>query len=121
MTCDGFYNPLAMDIEQKIQELKRRDYLAEEGGGKERRERQHKEGKMSARERISSCLTRVRSKKPIDSSLTAPTTLGWLSANITAMVLSPVTGASMGAWYLFSRRTSRYSGAHSPRPTPARS
>jgi len=52
MTCDGFYNPLAMDIEQKIQELKRRDYLAEEGGGKERRERQHKEGKMSARERI---------------------------------------------------------------------
>jgi propionyl-CoA carboxylase beta chain len=49
---DGFYNPLAMDIEQKIQELKRRDHLAEEGGGKERRERQHKEGKMSARERI---------------------------------------------------------------------
>jgi len=47
-----FYNPLAMDIEQKIQELKRRDHLAEEGGGKERRERQHKEGKMSARERI---------------------------------------------------------------------
>src|SRR5690349_22831829 len=41
-----------MDIEQKIQELKRRDHLAEEGGGKERRERQHKEGKMSARERI---------------------------------------------------------------------
>src|SRR5689334_24157495 len=41
-----------MDIEQKIQELKRRDHLAEEGGGKERRERQHKEGKMSACERI---------------------------------------------------------------------
>src|SRR3569833_4150624 len=41
-----------MDIEAKLQELKRRDHLAEEGGGKERRERQHKEGKMSARERI---------------------------------------------------------------------
>src|SRR3954466_14410849 len=41
-----------MDLEQKLQELKRRDQLAEEGGGKERRERQHKEGKMSARERI---------------------------------------------------------------------
>ena len=41
-----------MDIEQKLQELKRRDQLAEEGGGRERRERQHKEGKMSARERI---------------------------------------------------------------------
>src|SRR5947208_1364862 len=41
-----------MDIEQKLQELKRRDRLADEGGGAERRERQHKEGKMSARERI---------------------------------------------------------------------
>ncbi len=47
-----FYNPLAMDLEQKLQELKRRDQLAEEGGGSERRERQHKEGKMSARERV---------------------------------------------------------------------
>src|SRR5712691_6689521 len=41
-----------MDIEQRLQELKRRDQLAQEGGGRERRERQHKEGKMSARERI---------------------------------------------------------------------
>src|SRR6476646_366570 len=41
-----------MDLEQKLQELKRRDSLAEAGGGAERRERQHKEGKMSARERI---------------------------------------------------------------------
>src|SRR5260370_36785641 len=41
-----------MDLEQKLLELKRRDRLADEGGGKERRERQHKEGKMSARERI---------------------------------------------------------------------
>src|SRR5437764_5685223 len=41
-----------MDLEQKLQELKRRDQLAEEGGGKERREKQHQAGKMSARERI---------------------------------------------------------------------
>src|SRR6266581_4704379 len=41
-----------MNLEDKLQELKRRDQLAQEGGGKERRERQHKEGKMSARERI---------------------------------------------------------------------
>jgi propionyl-CoA carboxylase beta chain len=41
-----------MDLEQKLAELKRRDQLAEAGGGPERRERQHKEGKMSARERI---------------------------------------------------------------------
>src|SRR5215475_11564413 len=41
-----------MNLEQKLEELKRRDSLAEAGGGAERRERQHKEGKMSARERI---------------------------------------------------------------------
>ncbi len=41
-----------MNLEQKLAELKKRDGLAEAGGGAERRERQHKEGKMSARERI---------------------------------------------------------------------
>ncbi len=41
-----------MTLEQKLEELKKRDGLAEAGGGPERRERQHKEGKMSARERI---------------------------------------------------------------------
>src|SRR5712691_4606733 len=41
-----------MNLEQKLQELKKRDHLAQEGGGAQRRERQHKEGKMSARERI---------------------------------------------------------------------
>ena len=41
-----------MNLENKLTELKKRDRLAEEGGGAKRRERQHKEGKMSARERI---------------------------------------------------------------------
>src|ERR1700719_5237120 len=41
-----------MKLEEKIAELKRRDQLAEEGGGAQRGERQHKEGKLSARERI---------------------------------------------------------------------
>src|SRR5471032_2652552 len=41
-----------MNLEKKLAELKRRDELAEAGGGKARQERQHKEGKMSARERI---------------------------------------------------------------------
>jgi propionyl-CoA carboxylase beta chain len=41
-----------MNFEQKLEELKRRDTAAEAGGGSERRERQHKEGKLSARERI---------------------------------------------------------------------
>src|SRR6266700_1985203 len=46
------YNLSTMNLEQKLQELKKRDRLAEEGGGTLRRERQHKEGKMSARERV---------------------------------------------------------------------
>ncbi|HZD07852.1 MAG TPA: carboxyl transferase domain-containing protein, partial [Candidatus Limnocylindrales bacterium] len=41
-----------MNLDQKLEELKRRDLLAEAGGGKERQERQHRDGKMSARERI---------------------------------------------------------------------
>ncbi|MGD0417652.1 MAG: acyl-CoA carboxylase subunit beta [Terriglobales bacterium] len=41
-----------MKLEEKIAELKKRDQLAREGGGAQRRERQHKEGKMSARERV---------------------------------------------------------------------
>jgi propionyl-CoA carboxylase beta chain len=46
------YNPSAMNLEEKLAELKKRNQLAEAGGGEKRRERQHKEGKMSARERI---------------------------------------------------------------------
>ena len=41
-----------MNLDEKLAELKRRDTLAEAGGGEERRNRQHKEGKMSARERV---------------------------------------------------------------------
>jgi propionyl-CoA carboxylase beta chain len=41
-----------MNLEEKAAELKKRNQLAEAGGGAARRERQHKEGKMSARERI---------------------------------------------------------------------
>src|ERR1700741_994308 len=37
---------------ESLEELARRNRLAEEGGGEERRDRQHKEGKLSARERI---------------------------------------------------------------------
>jgi propionyl-CoA carboxylase beta chain len=41
-----------MSLEEKLAELKKRDRLAEDGGGQQRREGQHKQGKMSARERI---------------------------------------------------------------------
>ena len=36
----------------RLEELRRRHTAAEEGGGPERRERQHREGKLAARERI---------------------------------------------------------------------
>jgi len=41
-----------MSIEKKIEELYQRIKAAEEGGGKERVERQHNRGKLTARERI---------------------------------------------------------------------
>ncbi len=48
---------MATEQEQKaaqsrLEELRRRNVAAEAGGGAERREKQHKEGKLSARERI---------------------------------------------------------------------
>ena len=39
-------------LEQKLAELRRRNQAAAEGGGVARKERQHKEGKLSARERV---------------------------------------------------------------------
>jgi propionyl-CoA carboxylase beta chain len=41
-----------MSIDKKLEELRRREKLAEEGGGKQRAERQHQAGKLTARERI---------------------------------------------------------------------
>jgi propionyl-CoA carboxylase beta chain len=41
-----------MNLEQKLQELKRRDSLAESGGGEKRLANQRQQGKMTARERI---------------------------------------------------------------------
>jgi acetyl-CoA carboxylase carboxyltransferase component len=39
-------------MSDRLEELRRRHARAEAGGGEERRERQHAEGKLSARERI---------------------------------------------------------------------
>ncbi len=41
-----------MTLEEKLAELERRNEAAHAGGGPERTERQHREGKMSARERV---------------------------------------------------------------------
>jgi propionyl-CoA carboxylase beta chain len=51
LPCQSLYNPV-VTVQAKLQELERRNALAEEGAGADRRERQHREGKLSARERI---------------------------------------------------------------------
>ena len=43
---------MSQSIQEKLAELRRRNQAAEAGGGPERKERQHKEGKLSARERV---------------------------------------------------------------------
>jgi len=43
---------MSQSIEEKLAELRRRNQSAEAGGGAERQQRQHQEGKLSARERI---------------------------------------------------------------------
>ncbi|MBI4461124.1 MAG: acyl-CoA carboxylase subunit beta, partial [Acidobacteria bacterium] len=43
---------MSQTIREKLDELQRRNTAAESGGGSQRKERQHKEGKLSARERI---------------------------------------------------------------------
>src|SRR5713101_3273602 len=43
---------LEQKLDQKLAELRRRDSLAEQGGGAERQQRQHKEGRLLARERV---------------------------------------------------------------------
>src|SRR5579884_2360750 len=49
------YAEVAMSTD-RVAELRRRHAAAEAGGGPERRERQHKEGKLTARERIDTLL-----------------------------------------------------------------
>ena len=48
----GFIIESPMTLEEKLAELERRNEAARAGGGPERTERQHREGKMSARERV---------------------------------------------------------------------
>ncbi|MCH7978742.1 MAG: acyl-CoA carboxylase subunit beta [Acidobacteria bacterium] len=43
---------MAQTIQEKLAELRRRNQAAEAGGGAKRTERQHQEGKLSARERV---------------------------------------------------------------------
>jgi propionyl-CoA carboxylase beta chain len=45
-------NQSPMTLQEKLDELRRRNTRAEAGGGEERRARQHTEGKLSARERL---------------------------------------------------------------------
>ena len=50
------------EMQERLEQLRRISAEAEAGGGTERREREHKAGKLSARERIHFCWTKGHSK-----------------------------------------------------------
>jgi hypothetical protein len=96
-----------MDLEQKVAELKKRNQLAEDGGGAKRRERQHKEGKMSARERVEFLLD--------EGTFEETDKLVTHRCNDFGMAVS------RAAWSTFSRRTLPYSAGRSRKRTRRRS
>ena len=111
-----------MNIEQKLEELKKRDRMAAEGGGSARRERQHKEGKMSARERIEFLLDEGTFEETDKLVTHRSHRLRHGRAEvITATALSPAMDASKGGWCLSSRRISPCSADRCRKPTPPRS
>ena len=95
-----------MKLEEKIAELKKRDQLAEEGGGEKRRERQHKEGKMSARERVEFLLDEGTFEETDKLRTHRCHDFGMQEQKYYGDGLSPAMGALKGGWCLCSRRTS---------------
>ena len=100
-----------------VEELRRRSIAAEEGGGAERREREHQAGKLGARERIALLLDEGTFEE-LDKFVThRSTTSAWNSSGRRATASSPDLAESAGAWFASSRRISRCSADRSPKPT----
>jgi len=96
--------------------------MAAEGGGVQRRERQHKEGKMSARERVEFCSTKARSKENRQAGDSPLDRLRDGRAEILRRRLyPPATDGLKDGWCLFLPRTSPCLGDRCRRPTPPRS
>ena len=78
-------------MSDRLDELRRRHARAEAGGGEERRERQHDEGKLSARERIDLLLDEGTFEE-IDKLVRHRCAISaWRSRSSTAMASSPAT------------------------------
>jgi propionyl-CoA carboxylase beta chain len=95
-----------MNLEQKVAELNKRNRLAEDGGGAKRRERQHREGKMSARERVEFLLDEGTFEETDKLVTHRCNDFGMPSRKFTAMDLLRATGALKGDWCMCLRRTS---------------
>ena len=101
------YNLFAMKLEEKLQELQRRSTLAEEGGGIARLEKQRKDGKMTARERIEFLLDEGTFEETDKLVTHQCSDFGMQDNKIYGDGLSPATGRLMGGRFSFSRRISR--------------
>ncbi len=94
--------PAAANSQQRrIAELRRRSEEAEAGGGPERREREHKAGKLTARERINLLLDEG-SFEELDKFVRHHCTDFAMEAQRPAG-----DGFVTAAWFMFLRRTSR--------------
>jgi propionyl-CoA carboxylase beta chain len=102
-----------MKLDEKIAELKRRDQLALEGGGAQRRERQHKEGKMSARERIEFLLDEGTFRRNRQTGHAPLQRLRHGGAEVLRRWLSsPATAASKAGWcYVFAQDFTVFGGS----------
>src|SRR5580704_10492755 len=110
-----------MNLEQKVTELKKRNQLAEDGGGAQRRERQHKEGKMSARERIEFLLDDGTFEETDKLVTHRCNDFGMAEQKIYGDGFITGYGRIEGRLSTFSRRISLCSAARCPNRTPEKS
>jgi len=102
----------------KLDLLKQRSALAEEGGGKTRLEKQKASGKMTARERIEFFLDEGTFEEFDKFVVHRSTDFGLGEQKYLGDGVSPATASSTAVRYSSSRRTSRYSAVPSPKRTP---
>ena len=108
-------------MKEIVAELERRRSEARLGGGQKRIDAQHKRGKLTARERISSSSTMARSRNTTCSSSIAASISAWRRARFRATASSPAGAQSTAASFMCSPRISRCSAARSPKRTRRRS
>lgn len=105
----------------RLEELRKLNAEAEAGGGAERREREHKQGKLSARERIDLLLDEG-SFEELDKFVRHQShDFGMEEQRPPGMASLPATAASKAAWYMYSPRISRFSAGRCRKRTRQKS